>query len=96
MGIDDSNITEHGKCEADVVPSICGIMASSISIRDDLVSKFIQIFIVFEEIDIMEVVIFLLGDSQSVGWYAVRNFVFVLDEFIDNQIVQSIFLRDIL
>lgn len=70
-------------------------MVISISIRDNLISKIVEVFIVFEKINIVQVVIFLLGDSQSVGWDAVRNFVFVLDEFIDNQIVQPVFLEDI-
>jgi len=95
VGIDNPDITEHGKCKTDVISSICCIMVISISIRDNLISKIVEVFIVFEKINIVQVVIFLLGDSQSVGWDAVRNFVFVLDEFIDNQIVQPVFLEDI-
>jgi len=68
----------------------------SVSIGDDFISKFVEIFIVFEEIDVMEVFIFLLGNSQSIGWYTMRDFIFVLYEFIDNQIIQYIFLRDVI
>jgi hypothetical protein len=87
MRIDDPNITKHRKCKTNVISPICGVMTGSISIRDDFISKFIEIFIAFEEIDIVEIFILLLGDNKSVGWYAVRNFVFELDEFVDNQII---------
>jgi len=95
MGIDDSDVTEHRKCQTDIVSSICCIVTVSVSIGDDFISKFVEIFIAFEEIDVMEICIFLLGDSQSIGWYMMRDFVFVLYEFIDNQIIQYIFLRDV-
>ncbi len=67
MWINDPYVSDFGKCETDVVSSIRCIMVDSIPIGNNFVSESIEVFIVFEKIDIMEIIVFTLGDGESIG-----------------------------